>query len=267
MVNIHYALQTYDNGNNQSNKRYCADTKAEVTQKCVTSFFESVYYCAKERDSSNHVIMIFDDGSTQETVDLLFRLKEKYNQVENITVEIEQRVSTGIMDSIRNCWNWLEKNGIDLVYQVQDDYLYDESCIFEMVDVFMQLNIDVETHAIVIPYNDPHHWVSEKTYRYRPTPRTIIHGAYRYWIQIYDIPCTFLTSKQQFSRHWDLYERFLQKSPVAEDLESDSLNYIFTKRGVLGVSPVTSAALHMQSEQEKDPYIDWTIRWNSVKKV
>ena len=51
------------------------------------------------------------------------------------------------------------------------------------------------------------------------------------------------------------------------DLENKSLNKMFTERGVLGVQPFTSVALHMQDEYWKDPYIDWRKRWDSVEVI
>ena len=105
------------------------------------------------------------------------------------------------------------------------------------------------------------------SYLYRPTPRTIIPGTHRYWIQFYDVACTFMTSTEQFNKHWDLYETFLNFSPTYENLEPESLNHMFVKRGVLGVMPVNSVALHMQGEFEKDPYIDWRSWWDAVKDI
>lgn len=261
-MNIHYALQTCDIASNQGAKRYCSDSKTEIAKKCVTSFFESVQYAAKERSESKHIIQIFDDRSTEELREYFRHLISKYNH-DNIIVDITYLQNGGIMNSIRACWEWLEKNGIDLVYQVQDDYLYEKTAIFEMVDVFMQMLIDTNSHSIVVSYNDPLLWRDETIYRYKPTPRTIIPGAKRYWMQGYDIPCTFMTSKQQFSQHWDLYEKFLNMSPLNERLEADTINHIM-KRGVLCLLPITSVGLHMQSDLTKDPYIDWKSIWDSI---
>lgn len=267
MIKLHYALQTYDISSSQSTPRYCADTKKEVTQKCVVSFFESVLYLAKLKPETEHHIMIFDDGSSDETILLLEKIVSLYNQQENINVTLTCNKNTGIMNSIRTCWQWLEDNGVDLVYQVQDDYLYEQTAIYEMVDMFMQVHIDTKSHPLVVPYNNPSFWGDPTVYKYRATPRTIILGKKRYWIQIYEIPCTFMTSKEQFSKHWDLYNLFLSLSPTSEILESISLNYILTKKGVLAVNPITSIALHMQADYNKDPYIDWKSWWDSVKKI
>lgn len=260
-MNIHYAYQTCDIASNQSQKRYCSDSKTEIVKKCITSFLKSVQYAAKQRPESNHIIQIFDDRSTEDLKQYLQHIIKTYSN-NNITINIEQIKNGGVMNSIRACWEWLEQNGTDLVYQVQDDYMYDETAIFEMVDMWFQLAKDTETHAIISPYNDPYTWYH--TYKYKVTPRMVVLGLGRYWIQTYDTSCSFMTSKLQFSQHWDLYETFLNTPPNTYTLESASINKMMSERGVLSVMPINSVALHMQSELEKDPYIDWKSKWDSI---
>ena len=260
-MNIHYALQTCDISSNQSQKRYCSDSKTEIAKKCVTSFLQSVHYAAKQRPECNHIIQIFDDRSTEELREYLRYLISKYNH-DNIVIDISYLKDGGVMNSIRACWEWLEQNGTDLVYQVQDDYMYDETAIFEMVNMFFQVDHELGEHSLIMPYNDPYLWYH--TYKYRPTPRVMVLGQSRYWIQGYDTSCSFLTSKKQFSKHWDLYEKFLNTGPNEYTLESASINKIMSERGVIGLMPINSIALHMQSELEKDPYIDWKSKWDSI---
>lgn len=261
---IHYALQTCDINNNQVNERICDCSKTELVKKCVSSFLQSVKHCSVERPEATHIINIIDDHSSAELIEFLNRVVKKYNS-DNVVVRLTPLETHGVMESIRFCYEWLEANGMDLVYQVQDDYLFEKTAILEMIDVFMQMNNDCDTHPIVTSYNYPFLWLADHMYRYRSTPRTIVPGAMRYWIQIYDIPCTFMTSKMQFSRHWDLYERFFQCNPKGPELEDVSLNKMLVERGVLGLSPFNSLALHIQGEQEKDPYIDWKSKWDAIQ--
>lgn len=259
MVDVYYALQVCDTNSWQGNNRY-AGTKIEIVRKCVTSFLKSVNYAAQQRNESNHRVLIIDDHSTEDTQQFLRECLIKFS-AENVQILIEHLDNTGIIDSIKTCYERMESNGKDIVYQVQDDYLYTETAIFEMIDVFMQLRNDVNTDAIVASFHDHRYW--KTIYRYKVTPRMIFPAAYQNWMQIYDIPCTFLTSKQQFSRHWDLYYKFFELIGTPE-LEAGSLNKMFTERGVLGVQPFKSVALHMQDEVWKDPYIDWKKRWSEV---
>lgn len=265
MIHFHYALQTCDSANNSTSNRYCSNSRSEITKKSVLSFLKSIKNVANRDvgDDQYHNIIIVDDNSSRDTIIYLYKLINYFN-CNNININLCHLENSGIMNSIRYCYNWLEQNGIDIVYQVQDDYLFEETAIFEMIDIFMQLKKDCGTESIITGYNDPYLW--NYVYRYASTPRTVIPGISRYWIQSYDIACTFLTSKSQFSNNWDLYELFLNmpSTGINGKLESLNLNYMFTKKRILGLLPIKSVALHMGSEIEKDPYIDWKLLWNSI---
>ena len=134
-----------------------------------------------------------------------------------------------------------------------------------MVNMFYQLLEDVDTHAIVTSYNDPYVWSA--LYRYQSIPRVVIPGNKRYWLQVFDTPCTFLTSKHQFLKNYDLCEKLTTYDKDYVKMEVETINTMFTKRGVLGLIPINSVALHMQGELFMDPYIDWKQRWDSVPEL
>jgi len=261
MTTIHYAVQTCDHKNSQSSIRYATEDRALLTRKCVTSLLHSIKYASENIPNSNHYVIIIDDGSSKETIEYFHKLQSIY-QTDNVKISIRQYHNLGIIASIEECYHWLSNNGSDLVFQVQDDYLFLESAIYEMAFVYTQLLYDTQSQAIVFPYNDPRYW--KTIYRYASTPRAIVPSKNRYWIQIYDIPCTFMTSVTQFDAHWDLYKKFFSLGPHHERLEPESLNKILVERGVLGLAPIESVALHMQGEAEKDPYINWKERWDSI---
>jgi hypothetical protein len=263
MINVHYAIQTCDVSSYQGQKRYCSDSRTEITKKCVTSFLNSVKYLENKVPEFKHNIKFFDDNSTSETKNYLSLLKEKFSS-EKISIEIDFLKDQGIAKSIKNCYNWMADNGTHFVYQIQDDYMFMENSLYDTLQFYADLSDDVKTQPILTPYNDPYIWGA--VYRNKPTPRAIFKGRSQYWIQIYDITCSFVTTVNQFNNHWDIYEDFFKF--IYDDtkkLEADSLNLILTKRGVLGACPISSTALHMQSEYEKDPYIDWKLIWDNIK--
>jgi hypothetical protein len=263
-MHVHYAIQTHDLSNNQGFDRYATTDKSLVVEKCVTSLLVSIEQAIKERPDSKHTAVIFDDHSSEKTVSFLRHAANHFNKG-NFELTFEHLEKKGLMSSVRSCYEYLQNNGQELVYQVQDDFLFEPGAIFEMIDVFVQLSLDVNTHAIVSPLNDPKIWRTH--YRYKQTPRMIFPGAYRYWMQYYDTPCSFLTSKDQFGKHWDLYDAFLACSPNDTELEAKTINHMLVKRGVLGVLPFDSLALHMGYEIDKEPYIDWEKRWDAVPKL
>jgi len=265
MISVSYALQTCDSFNNQIDLRYTGTPKKDVTIKCTTSFFRSLEYAANKNLNVQHNVIIFDDRSSDETFMYLHKLASKYSK-NNISVTVKKTSKSGIMESIRECYEWLLENGKDFVYQVQDDYLFSESCIYEIIEVWYQIYNETKSHAIISPFNDHHLWLG--SYRNRTTPRAIICGTSRYWIQYYDASCSFFTSANNFIKHWDYLEAFLRMPPTGDDqgnFENTTINRIFVERGVLGLVPIPSLALHMQSEIEIDPYVDWKSWWDSVE--
>jgi hypothetical protein len=264
MIETHYALQTCTRNRQEITSRYCGGTRQEVSEKCITSFFLSIEECISIQPNTYHCVNIIDDNSSAEHIEYLKYLVKYFNKG-NLNVQLSKSSSSGIVETIKDCWSWLEQEGKDLVYQVQDDYLFEKSAIYEMIDMFLQIDKDLNTHPIIVPYNDPYLWNS--TYKYKTTPRVIVPGKNRYWLQAYDIPCTFLTSKIQFSKHWDMYEKFFTLGADHTKIEIDSINRILVDRGVLGVMPIESLALHIQTDLEKDPYIDWKTRWDNIKTI
>lgn len=264
MIQIHYALQTHDLSSLQGHPRFASESKSEIVEKCVTSFLTSVEVAAKLQPDSNHTIAIFDDRSTEKTVSFLKHATNHFTGG-NLSVQFIPLEESGIMNSIKTCYKWMQDNGQDLVYQIQDDFLYEPLAIYEMVSLFFQLHGSLQTHSIITPVNDPKLWTQH--YLYKSTPRMIVPSISRYWMQCYNIPVSFLTSKEQFGKHWDLYNKFLSMDPNSGEIEAVTLNLILQRRNVLGMAPFESIAMHMAYEGDKEPYIDWRARWDAVPKL
>lgn len=268
MTQVHYAFQACDTKSNQGEKRYCGDDRTLLAKKSLTSFLNSIDCATKSalgKDSKHHV-MIFADNCSEDYIDYMYKCINHFSSPQ-LKMDISVNLGPGgLMKTVRDCWTWLENNGKDIVYQVQDDYIFFDTAIEEMITVIFQVINDCKGHhPIVVPYNNPYFWLA--TYRYTSIPLTVFPSTKRYWMQAYDIPCTFMTTKPQFSAHWDIYEKFLSLSSTYPKLESETLNKIMVDRKVLGLQPATSVALHMQAETEKDPFIDWKSLWDSIELV
>jgi hypothetical protein len=263
MIPVYYAVQTCTTKSNQGKKRFCSDSKSEVTKKCVTSLFQSIQHSISQNEAI-HYVTIFDDSSDKETIDYLHKLCDRYSS-DNIKPEFKSTKKPGLMNSVRECYSHLVNNGSNIGYQVQDDYLFEEQSVFEMIDIFYQIFNDTETLPFVSGYHPPHWYYDEDPKdRYKVEPICMIHGANRYWRQAYNTSCSFLTSIDNYIKNWDLLEVFLNSDPLDEKLEPKSLNKMFTTRGELMVVPVNSITFHMQYDAEKDPFKDWKPLWNSI---
>lgn len=265
-IEIHYAMQACDVASFQGAKRFCTDDRTLLSKKSIKSFLQAIEYLSKKEKNTIQRIRIFEDNCT---VDLKNFINANINNFSSNSIEIDlvSLNGVGIMKSIKSCYDWLISNGTNLVYQIQDDYLFTEKSLYYSVDMFYQLYNEFKTHPIICPYIDPEFI---RVYRGKSVPRLIELGKHSYWTQVYDTSCTFLTSHHQFKQHLDLYEIFydlINKKIVngsVLELENKSLNYMFTKRGILGVTPITGLTFHMQTESERDPYIDWQPLWNSI---
>jgi hypothetical protein len=260
-----YAVQVCDVSSNQGGQRYCGDDRSLLTEKSLTSLCISIQRACELIPYSQHEVYLFNDHSTTRVTDFVNRLIEKF-QSKNITFKLINLEEKGIMNSIRKCYECLRDNGKELVFQIQDDYLFEPNAMFEMISLFNQVRLETtsQEEIIISPNNDPRHW--QEFYKYIPLSKMFIMGKNQYWFQTGDMTCTFLTSVNQFNRHWDIYERFLTLDPTDSMLEPRSLNIIPNNR-VLSFRPFTSLALHMQYEYDKEPYIDWEARWSAVPKI
>jgi hypothetical protein len=269
-IHIHYAVQACDIKSYQGNKRFCGDDRTMLSKKSFKSLVQSIKLCADLKPETVHHVAIFDDHCTEDLRALHQRCIDQYSS-DQISFEViplpkQETASAGIRESIRACYLWMQKHGQDFVFQIQDDYMFDQDAMYEMIDIWYQIFNETQSHAVINPWNDPDLWYS--LYRNKSTPRAFIPGKNRYWIQGYDTACTFLTSHQQFSQHWDLYNDFFYLIDKIDKtngmLENKSLNHMFVQRGILMLMPVDSVAWHMQAPEDEDPYIPWQPIWDAI---
>ena len=255
---IHYAIQTCDSANREEYKRYAGENKTEVTQKCILSFFLSLKKLASEHPETINIVEIFDDNSSEKTIIFLKKIIQNFS-ADNLKIHLTELEERGVMNSIQQCYNWMEREGVDLVYQIQDDFLFYEHTIFESIFVFLKMFNEVGISPIINPYSFPYIWDDYRFFR-----TMVINGFSEKWIAMHHLACTFLTSKKQFSRHWDIYEQFFNLDPKGEKMEEETLNRILRERDVIGLIPMNTLAFHLQSEKHKDLYKDPLSLWNSI---
>lgn len=262
MKNICYALQACDTKSYQNLDRFASNNRTEISKKCIYSFFKSVNLCASIKPEINHYITIVKDNCSKSLSEFLSKCSSNFSS-KNIFVYIVELKQGGIVNSFEECYNILLNSNKDYVYLVQDDYLFIETCIVDIIEIYEQIYNETKTESVVSPFNDVYHWLT--IYRNVPTPRAIFVGKKNYWIQIYDVSCSYFTSLKQFKLHQDLYKIFLNLTKnKSYRLESDSFNKMFTQRKVLGITSINSLALHLQSEFEKDPYVDYKPIWDNI---
>ena len=271
LITINYALQTCDTASYQDPLRYHGGDRTLLSKKSIKSLFDSIRFCHDTHENTAHCVMIVKDRCTQELTAFIDNIKD-YFQSPRLSVEIKDLAPhSGITDSIRFCYEWM-RNCSDIVFQVQDDYVFRPAAVENSVGMFLQIQHECHTDAVVQPFNDWYHY--GVTYRNQVHNRALFTGHRSYWLQIHDTTCSFLTSVIQFNQHWDLYEKFFELIPQYTErkqqgksldgwaLESVSLNYMFTRRGVLGIAPINTLTFHVQNGP--DPYVDFWHTWNNI---
>jgi len=267
-IYLHCAYQTCDTKSRDNPERFCGTDRSELTRKSVTSFFESLNYAVDQLQKMNIDLItnvkIFDDRSTKETLEFLETACEYYAK-DNITTSLVNVKQGGILSTIRSCFNFLESEGRDLVYQIQDDFLFFEDGLYQLIEILLKVHADKKVYPYVITHNHPWYWSTE--YAYQQIPMIVVPGCRQYWIQSYQLGCTFLTHKTDFSQHWDLYNKFFSMSPTDVRLELDTFIKIIRDRGRLGLQPMSTVAMHMQRESDRDPYVEWETTWHNLPDI
>lgn len=267
-MQVHFAMQLCDRHSFQGHPRVCGDDRTALSQRSVMSLVDSVRVAAEIRPRAHFNLMLFADDISQDLQRFCWDVMSSVGQ-SNVQIDLRDiSPMHGIGDSILTCYQYMQDHGRDVVGQFQDDYLFQPQAISDSIDMLLQIQAHSNTDALVTPHHFAAFW--RELYANQSTPRCIIIGPRDYWIQIYDIACTFITTHAQFSRHWDLYNIFIELCKMYQDgrefygLENQSLNHIMTRRAVLAVMPMRTLSHHVQSQRELDPHQDWRDLWNSI---
>lgn len=247
-------LQTHTTLNREANRvRYCGADKMEVTRRCVKSLIASINYAQSRLPDVEFRLQVFDDHSEN-----IVELCELIGVV-NVPYTITSLDTHGIMPSILRCYEYGKDHGKQLVYFIQDDYLYFETAIWEMLVDYNAFSTMIGVDEIsMFPWDDPYRYLPHNTVE----TSHIVHGVKRHYRTNYHPSCCFLTHINIIRSNWDLFHD-MGTSPITKYMEMDTIGRLFTERGYWLFSPIPSQALHLQFETEKDPYIDWQALWDT----
>lgn len=261
MTSIHIlvVLQTHSKGDSQhylkfhEQQRYCGASKAEVQRRCTRSLVESMNYAKELLLDSDFELVIYDDHSDDSAVQ---ELKNNLN-IATFNTQFIPLETYGIMPSILKCYEHGKDFGKEIVYFAQDDYLYSQTAIYDMIMTMFQTSNNLGNFTSIYPYDDPYKYIPENT----AITSHIIQAQGKHWrSQIMTASC-FMTHHKVITDNWDLFKA-MGEHEVTTDMEDKTINQLFRSRGYYLFTPIPSLALHMQYDTEKDPFLDWTIWWN-----
>lgn len=137
-----------------------------------------------------------------------------------------------------------------------------------MIDSFQLFSDRLKRNDIVLfPFDEP----SE----YSPPNRSdfIVHGSARHWRTGVFTTQVLFCKPQLFRDYWPVFETLALKyngdylNPRTEHYEeSNTIWKLWTEGTVIRFNPIPSLALHLQFEQQRDPFIDWEEWWREYTK-
>jgi predicted SAM-dependent methyltransferase len=266
MTKLHVlvVLQTHSKGDNQhylgltKEERFCKAPKAEVTRRCTRSLVQSLNYAKELFINSEFELVVYDDHSDDQSV---IDIKNNLN-LANFKTQFIPLDTHGIMPSILKCYEHGRDHGKEIVYFAQDDYLYDTTAIYDMIETMMDTSMKLGNFVSVYPYDDPYKYIPENA----NVSSHIIRWRKRHWrTQIMTASC-FMTHHKIITDNWDLFEA-MGKHEVDRRMEDNTINQLFRTRGYHLIVPIPSLALHMQYQSEIDDQINWREWWDKYDRA
>ena len=189
-------------------------------------------------------INLISDSSEKKFNDIIFKLlDDNLIRINFIETKIE-----GNRGSYLECCDQAE-NSEDLIFFIEDDYIFDENCIEEMIITYSRLSTIFSNDVFLCPSDYPFYYDSSyKTSLY-------IGNKYK-WRTVEETLLTFMMSK-------DLFERYKKNIRLVGEKENDPfekpLHEIYKNNPCF--SPVNSLSFHISRDHPATTE-DWIKIWN-----
>jgi len=225
-------IRTCDHTSVHNNKRIIDVDKFTLITTCIKSLL----------NYDNHKITVIDDHSSQKFLKFL----KQYD------VNLIQLERNGNNESLLECYHQGIDSEADLLYFVEDDYLYSDNAINVLYQAYHEISEITKKDVILSPMDDPFSY-----YPYRNESCRLIYCVGRHWRTDTHTTGTFLVSRNNLIKNWQHYMKFTQynSNTITED---NSINLIYQKE--LLFTPIPTLALHLQSQSEislGEDVFDW----------
>ena len=223
--------------------------KEQLILTCISSLKESILYFLKENKIKITLHLISDDSSQ-------FFDKRLYNLIDTKEFEIVTHNSkiSGNRGSYLECCDQAEK-AKDLIFFIEDDYLFEKNCVEEMVITFSKLSSLLEKDVITCP--------SDYSFFYDSLYNTSLFvGKKNRWRIVGETLLTFMLSKKTFEQN----NRYLRKvGEIINEPFEKPLHDLYKKE--ICLAPVNSLSYHI-SRGFPSINEDWIALWNeNFKKI
>ena len=247
----------------QNRKRLFEYPKAEYALRSLYSLIKSIKYLLNKHSNIEVKLKIIDDKSNEENLSKIKELVSKSNlNIEIINHDnkehkdlIKKQTSNETfanLSSLLKCFEIGKKDGKDLVFFVEDDYLHFETALEEMISSYERISSQTNRELFICPSDYPFFYMNnEKT--------SLLIGSKRHWRTINKTLCTLLTSLEFIDKYWsNFYNNCLDRHDPFEKY----LNELYQKE--ICISPLKSLSVHfanINSSYGLSPYIDYKSLW------
>ncbi len=247
----------------QNRKRLFEHPKIEYSLRSLFSLIKSVKYLLVKYPNIDVKINIIDDNSSFENLNkikeivnksnLQFEIINHNNKEHSKVIKVQKSNETfANLSSLLKSFEIGKKNGKDLVFFLEDDYLHFKTALEEIISTYERISSQTNKDIFICPTDYPFYYMNnEKT--------SLLIGSNRHWRTVNKTLCTFLTSHKFINKYWNnFYNNCLDRHDPFEKY----LNELYLKE--ICISPVKSLSIHManiNSSYGLSPYIDYKSMW------
>ena len=194
---------------NQNRKRIFDKSKIEYVCRALNSVIRSIQFLKRNKPDIKVDLKIIDDKSTEENLSSIKNLLKKYeinaeiinhelSIHENVIKKQEKRETFSNLSTLLRAFEIGKKEGEDLVYFLEDDYIHIESALEEMVSSYERIASQLKKDLFICPADYPFLYMdNEKT--------NLLIGSKRHWRTTSKSLMTFMVSKAFIDKYWDIF--------------------------------------------------------------
>ena len=247
----------------QNRKRLFEYPKAEYALRSLYSLIKSIKYLLNKYSNIEVKLKIIDDKSNKENLSKIKELVSKSNlnieiihhdnkEHDDVIKKQTSNETFANLSSLLKCFEMGKKDGEDLIFFVEDDYLHFETALEEMISSYERISSQTNRELFICPSDYPFFYMNnEKT--------SLLIGSKRHWRTINKTLCTLLTSHRFIDKYWsNFYNNCLDRHDPFEKY----LNELYQKE--ICISPVKSLSVHfanINSSYGLSPYIVYKSLW------
>ncbi len=225
-------------------KRIIPDiTKRDLILTSLNSLKKSIIKFSSTHEITIRINLISDNSDTNFDNCILKLLKHQFIKINFIRSKIK-----GNRGSYLECCDQAE-NSEDLIFFIEDDYIFEEDCIEEMIITYSRLSTIFNNDVFLCPSDYP--------FFYDSSYKTSLYIGKKYkWRTVEETLLTFMMSKELFNK----YEKNIRLvGEQKNDPFEKPLNEIYKHSPCL--SPVNSLSYHISRDHPATTE-DWINLWN-----